>query len=983
MQNFLEKLAADPWIGPKLAHTRRLPGRRARFAEPAAELPRELRDALAGRGIERLFSHQAAALDAARAGRNVLAVTPTASGKTFVFALPVLETILAEPGAKAVFLYPTKALAQDQVKALRELAAGLGGIRPPRFEIYDGDTPDALRRKIKADPPEILVTNPDMLHMGILAHHHDWAGWFGSLRWVVLDELHVYRGIFGAHVHHVIARLKRLSALHGGAPRFVAASATIGEPGAFAQTLVGEPFEVVTDSGAPAAARHVAILNPVTVSPYTAAVKVIGAATRAGLRTIAFTKARRIAELLHQWIARDEPDLARRVAPYRAGYLPEERRRIESRLSKGDLLAVISTSALELGIDVGGLDVCVLVGYPGSLTSSWQRIGRVGRQERDALVVLIALPDALDQYLVAHPDLLFDGAFERAVLDPWNPAIASAHLVCAAAEEPLREEELAAPKARALVAALEQDGRLRADASGTRWMSHRRRPQRDVGLRSAGAPFTIVTDGGERILGTIDAMRVYHECHPGAIYLHAGRSYLVKTLDVDAKRVETEPIRADYYTTVLGEKETEILERIEETTLPAQGAALPVGLGRLRVTVRILGYQKKRFFDGESVSTHSLDAPPLVFETVGFWVELPRSLPQAFTAAGLHFMGGIHAVEHAAIGLFPLLAISDRGDIGGISYPMHPQLGAPAIFVYDGVPGGAGLAERGFHELPTLLQRTRDHVGSCPCEEGCPACIQSPRCGNGNKPLDKAAAIRVLRIVLGEEAVPVAEETVAVPRAPEVRAEGRKHGISRPGRYDGVAFVPDPAVAVAPVPPAAVAPDGRVLVFDLETQRSAAEVGGWGNASRMGLALAIVYDVEKGSYATYYEADVDRLLLDLAFADRVVGFNIDRFDLTVLSGYTQRDLTRIKTLDLLDVVYKRLGFRLSLGHLSEANLGESKSGDGLQSLEWWKQGRIDLIEQYCRKDVEVTWRLWTLGRDRGYLLYRDRVGQALRVPVSW
>ena len=672
---------------------------------------------------------------------------------------------------------------------------------------------------------------------------------------------------------------------------------------------------------------------------------------------------------MHQWLVKEAPELKRKVAPYRAGYLPEERREIERKLFSGELLAVIATSALELGIDVGGLDVCVLVGYPGSRTSTWQRIGRVGRENRDALVVLIAMPDALDQYLVAHPDVLFDGAFERAVLDPWNPAVAEAHLVCAAAEEPLTASEVASfgPRGRAVVETLSSQGRLARDAEGARWFSYRRRPQREVSPRATGSPFSILEADTGRLLGTIDAMRVWYECHPGAIYLHAGESNHIEAIQVDHKRAIARKTRADYYTVVLGEKETEILERLEARELPIPGGALPVGFGRLKVTVRIREYQKKRLFGGEAIATYPLEVPPLTFETTGLWIEIPRVLPSLLTTEGLHFMGGIHAVEHAAIGLFPLLAIADRGDIGGISYAAHPQLEGPAIFLYDGVPGGAGLAERAFAELVDLLTKTRELIDACPCESGCPACIQSPRCGNGNKPLDKAAALRVLRVLLGEVAVDLA----VAPGPPEParpRPPG-KHGITRGGAVQE----PNPVPASA----------GQVLVFDLETQRSAEDVGGWGFASKMGLALAVVYDVARETYRTYYEADVDRLLVDLAFADRVVGFNIDRFDLAVLSGYTDRDLARIRTLDLLAEIHKCVGFRVSLNHLSEVNLGESKAGDGLQSLQWWKEGRIDLIERYCRKDVEVTRRLWELGRAQGFLLHRDKAGRTLRLPAAW
>jgi len=991
---FIEQLLVHPTLSPMIAHHRRVDASPPRYRAPSNPLPERIATALDAQGLHRLYEHQAEGLDRARGGEDVLLVTPTASGKTLLFALAAMETFLDDPRARALFLYPTKALAQDQVGGFRELAGGLGALRPPSFEIYDGDTSSARRRKIRSDPPSALITNPDMLHMGILAHHENWETFLRNLRWVVLDELHVYRGIFGAHVHHILARLQRLCAHYGAKPQFIAASATVGNPATFARTLVGRDFAVVDRSGAPQSAKDVVFLNPVGVSPYTVAVRVLIEAIRAGRRTIAFTKARRVTELLYAWLVRQEPTFASRVAPYRAGYLPAERRRIESRLFRGELSAVLSTSALELGIDVGALDVCILVGYPGSLISSWQRIGRVGRQRDDGVVVMIAMPDALDQYVVHHPDLFFGGEFEKAVLDPWNTHVAGRHLVCAAAEHPLDEDDFARSEedAKTLVRTLVDEGRLVQDAAGRRFFSFRRNPQRDVSVRSAGEPFTIVERASGKVLGTIDGKRVYHECHPGAIYLHGGQSFLIHELDRDRRRVHAEAARVDYYTVVQGDKETEILERQDSKRV----GEFTVGLGRLKVTVRIRGYQKKRLFDGEPVSQHPLEVPPLVFETIGFWIELPPELPAAYSSQGLHFMGGIHATEHATIGLFPLLTIADRDDLGGISYTGHPQIGGPAVFVYDGVPGGAGLAIQGFADVERLVERTLELVENCPCEAGCPACIQSPKCGNGNKPLDKEAALLTLRLAGGRialESLGVAPAAAAEDRAPlpayprdeaagSVRPERKRHGISRAGNLEAE-DAREVRKAATDASAARESSTERTLVFDLETQRSADEVGGWGNVDRMGLALAVVYDTGHEVYRTYYETDVDRLLLDLVMADCVVGFNIDRFDLRVLSAYSRWDLGRIRTLDLLARIHTKLGFRLSLGHLCEVNLGEGKAGDGLQSLQWWKDGRIDLIEQYCKKDVELTRRIYDLGRQQGYLLYRDHSDRKVRVPADW
>ncbi|MBD3867698.1 MAG: DEAD/DEAH box helicase [Acidobacteria bacterium] len=968
MQELLKTLRDDSLVGDLIRHSRHVQGSPAKYASPREPLEPVLANALDSLGIHRLYSHQAEALDLLADGRNVLVATPTASGKSLVFALPVLQSILADRNSRALFLYPTKALAQDQIAGLRKLAMAASPLNPPSFEIYDGDTTQHQRKKIRADPPNVLITNPDMLHFSLLANHQSWEPFLRNLKWVVLDELHVYRGMFGAHVHHVLRRLKRLAG-GGKPPRIVAASATIGNPEEFAGTLTGETFTAVTASGAAGAERHVMFLNPVMVSPYTVAVRVVAAAAKAGLRTIAFTKARRITELLHTWLVRQEPELAGQVAPYRAGYLPEERRRIEERLFRGDLKAVLTTSALELGIDVGGLDVCVLVGYPGSLMSSWQRIGRVGRTGRPALVVMVAMPDTLDQYVISHPDRFFGDGFEQAVLDPTNEVVAARHLVCAAAETPLRRDELRedGDRLERLAEQLVDDGELAEDEAGERFISFRLKPHRHMNLRGAGRPFTILEAGTGTVLGSIDGGRVYQECHPDAIYLHGGRTLRIRELDVDKRVVTAEPYAADYYTVVLGEKETEILEVCETREMDYHRA----GYGRLKVTVRIHGYQKKKIFGGETISEYPLEAPEQIYETTGFWIEMPTGWAAEFAARERHFMGGIHAAEHALIGLFPLLAISDRGDIGGISHTGHPQLNGPGIFIYDGTPGGAGLAERGYRDLESLLRQTLAHVVGCPCEDGCPGCIHSPKCGNGNRPLDKIACREVLEGMLGEGDLPRigdAREIVvqAEPEPATVEQSGprKRHGIVR-------------------APEREKPRDGKVLVMDLETRRSAEEVGGWGNADRMGLALAVVYDVNRQEYRTYFEEDVDRLLLDLLTADQVVGFNVDRFDLKVLSGYTDGDLGRVRTCDLLTRVHGKLGYRLSLQHLSEVNLGESKSGSGLDSLKWWKEGKIDLIESYCRKDVEMTRKLWETGRSRGYLLYRDKRDRTLRIPADW
>ena len=1187
VQEFIESLLRDPHLADEVVYRGEIPAAPPRWGEPAVPLPEALRAAAMRLGVGRLYSHQATALDRLREGRHVALVTPTASGKSLVNYLPTAE-MLEQEGGHALFLFPHKALEQDQLKKLQVFGKGLFGNRDLIAEIYDGDTPASKRRKIRAHPPDVLITNPDMLHMGFLAYHGDWARFFGSLRLVVIDELHVYRGVFGAHFAHVMRRLARVTAHYGASPLYLACSATVGNAAQFARTLLGMPFEIVSESGSPRAPRHFLFVNPVA-SPYTVATRIFLDSVRAGYRTIAFTKARKITELMHSWAEQQGGrDIAKKIASYRAGYLPEERREIEKRLFRGDLVGVIATSALELGIDVGGLDVCILVGYPGSMMSAWQRIGRVGRQDRESLVVLIAQPDALDQYFMNHPEEFFTRAFEPAVVDPGNPAVASAHAVCAGAEIALGRDEAESYVGGPGVEALLAGGKLVLDEAGERYFSLKRQPQREVNLRSGGESYAILADEGERPIGTIDGVRVFHECHEGAIYLHAGASYRVVRLDREAKRVLAVPFSGDYYTQALGTKETEILETFSTSRMPGYD----LSLGRLKVTVLITEYAKKRLRDQETISKHPIDVPPIVFETIGFWMKIPEALGREATRRELHFMGGLHASEHAMISLFPLLALCDRSDVGGISYSLNPQLASPAIFIYDGYPGGIGLAASVHDRIGDLFLTTRRLLESCPCEDGCPSCVQSPRCGSGNRPLDKASALLILRHLTGESVIErAAAESACVAagagtevslenaganeagrrmiearsgdgaraartevanavvqgrdRAAEADAisaggganlgtgpEGRAgrsgppvgkarvadepgpspergHRASpvvpekppgkprrgsivqatppaapngpRPGApvqsrltlesgLDGGAFVAVPPASPAvpekppgkprrgsivqaapparsgaaqnlagtgaispaggpvlsvgssgprdgagsgttgtsggPVPPARAAGltsgdgpalpmpgphapfglrpgEGRMLFFDVETQRSAEEVGGWGKIRDMGLALAVVYDAQKNLYTTFFEKDVEKLVLELVMADCVVGYNSERFDLEVLSAYGSWDLGRIRSFDMLKYIRGRLGFRLKLGDLAEANLGVGKSADGLQSLVWFKEGRLDLIEEYCRRDVEVTARLFFLGRERGYLLYRNYEGTSVRLQVEW
>ena len=1013
----VEDLGLDARLGPQLLYTAHLPASEAVYGELDPPLPEPIARALGSGGVPRLWSHQVEGIAAVRRGENVLVTTPTASGKSLIFQLPALEEALRGGSGHGLFLFPLKALGQDQRGKLARLAEEAG--LPPEIagcEIYDGDTPAAKRLAIRKRFPRVVISNPDMLHLGVIGHWTAWGPFLADLRWIVLDELHTYRGIFGSHFHHVLQRFLRLCRSVGSDPVLIASSATAANAGEFAETLTGRRFHWIRDSGAPREGRHLLLFRP-EGSPYTTALQLFVRLLNAGLKTIVFTKARRITELLYSWLRRQEPALAARVASYRAGFLAEERRRIERSLFEGRLDGVISTSALEMGIDVGGLDACILVGYPGSMMATWQRSGRVGRAGRESITALVAMPDALDQYFLDHPQEFLERPCERLIVDPENDPVSRAHLVCAAAEMPLcGEDRLYLERHGPRVEKLLDQGHLLAASEGDEIFCLRRRPQRYINLRGTGETFAILAGG--RTIGTVDGVRVLHECHPGAVYLHAGRQYLVEALEREERRVQAVAADLDYFTTPLTEKETEILEVLEERRDgPLQG-----WLGRLKVTERVVGFERKRIYGQEAIDQTPLDLPPVEFETVGLWWAAPRAIEETLRRRGEHFLGSLHASEHAGISLFPILALCDRGDIGGISYPLHPQIGSGAVFIYDGHPGGVGIAARGFADLPDLLNRVRLLIEGCACETGCPSCIQSPKCGNGNRPLDKPGAARALRLLLGLEepavgwgegvkvslaASPVSPHHPGPPLPKGEEGEQQDGGHVGPPLRSMLAsdfpslplgergqgsegFSAQPSLFQRAFsfffrkePPRPREP--RTLLFDLETLRSAADVGGWGHAHRMGVAVGVVCHLEEGRFEVFSESQVQGLVEALKSASQVIGYNIRRFDYQVLSGYTGEDYARLlPTLDLLEYVHSRLGFRVAMGHLAQETLGTAKSADGLQSLEWVRQGRLDLVEQYCRKDVEILRDLYLHGRREGFLLYRDRRRDVrLKLRVGW
>jgi DEAD/DEAH box helicase domain-containing protein len=952
--DFINTLKENAEYRDILSYYNYLPEKPVSYAKGDQGLSPLVAEALARLGVPRLYSHQGEALAAIRAGKNLLVATPTASGKTLIYNLPVLESLLQDPRGHALYLFPLKALEQDQFKTLQELDAALP-CPSLTAAIYDGDTPPAQRQAIKAHPPHVLISNPDMLHMGLMPYHASWSGFFARLKFVVIDEVHTYRGIMGSHMAQVLRRLKRICAHYGSHPQFLLSSATIAQPDIFVRTLTGLDIEIITESGAPQSGRHFLFLNPPGGAPVTAA-RIFAQAIRKGLSTICFTQARKLTELIHVWSQRLAPEMRRYISSYRAGFLPEERREIEGALASGKMRGVISTSALEMGIDIGGLDVCILVGYPGTMVTTWQRAGRVGRQGRDSLIVLVAQADALDQYFIKYPDQFFGRPLETAVVDPDNPFVVKAHLPCAAQELPLGaagEKFFDLQHHEAVLTELARERQLLHSAAGDAWFARARFPQKEVNIRGIGESFAIFQTGKKRPLGSIDGHRALRECHPGAVYLHKAQTWVVENLDLARRNVWVNPIEPNYFTRIQTDKETEILEVLESR----QVASFKACMGRLKVTEHILAYEKRRLPGQELLGQVPLDLPPQIFETVGMWLEIPDPVKNAVYAAGGHFMGGIHALEHVLISMFPLFALADRYDIGGISHPAHPQVGKAAIFIYDGYPGGVGLSARAYEILEDLLKRSQELTAACPCEDGCPSCIHSPKCGSGNKPLDKEAALKIAALLLGMEEEPPAETLVVQEAAPP----------------------PLPAVE-----PAVAWFSRRKLGFlDLETCCSAADVGGWDQCHRMGVSLAVLHETHTGVATTYREHDLERLGQRLKKLDLVVGFNIKRFDYQVLQPYTAIRLSELPTMDILEEVYNILGHRLSLGHLAEKTLGESKTGDGLLALELYAAGKWQELESYCRQDVALTHRLFEFGVRHGYLIYQHRQGALVRLPVDW
>jgi len=735
-------------VGEELTYLGGEPARTARSAPFPDELHPKVRAALEAQGVSELYEHQAGAWEAAARGEHVVVTTGTASGKSLAFNLPVLDALAREPKRRALYLYPTKALAQDQLRSLTSLK-----VPRVRAAIYDGDT-EAERRWQIRKWSNLVLSNPDMLHVGVLPHHDRWGDVLSNLAYVVVDEAHVYRGVFGSHVGNVLRRLRRLARVYGADPQFLLASATISNPGELARSLLGVEVTVLGDDAAPRAERTIALWNPPLVdeelglraSALGEASRLMAELVSRGLRTLCFAKSRKSAELIHRFTAdRLGREYRSRLSPYRAGYTPGQRREIEQRLVAGELLGVAATDALELGIDIGLLDCVITTGFPGTVASLRQQWGRAGRRGH-GLAVLVASEDALDQYFMREPEALLERRVEAAILDHTNPRVLDGHVRAAAFEAPIDDHD------RDVLgdAALERAPllpELKRTPAGFVWAG-RDYPAARIPLRSTSPDsFSVIDTMTGSVLGLVERERAYSTVHDGAVYLHLGEAYRVTALDLEARQALVSPFAGDLYTQAKKDTTTAIEspERVEHRL------GLELTWGRVSVTEQVVAYQLKKASTQETLDLVGLDLPETTFETEAIWF-----CPEPWMLEGLDQMpkllGALHAAEHALIALLPLWAMCDRWDIGGLSTNIHFQTGRPTVFVYDGHPGGVGITERGFEAFEGWVEDTAKLLAGCPCERGCPSCVQSPKCGNLNDMLDKAGALELLDRLVGARA---------------------------------------------------------------------------------------------------------------------------------------------------------------------------------------------------------------------------------------
>ena len=745
IEDFIKNIKQMQSYKKQIIHIQKIQAQKADFGKLEKPLPENIQNCLLNREIV-FYSHQAEAINKVRQGKNVVIVTPTASGKTLAFNIPVLEALTEDPNATALYLYPTKALTNDQLKVLRELEKDIGIKASPN--IYDGDTPQSQRASIRENS-KIILSNPYGLHQ-YLPWHYKWRTFLKNLKFVIIDEAHVYRGVFGSNVAMLLRRLMRICSYYNADPQIILSSATIANPEEHAKRLTGKDFEVISKDGAPKGKKTFMFWNPPFIdndntirrSTHQETKDLLTLSILKNLQTLCFTTSRQMAELITRWTKEElrqrSPKLQNLITAYRAGYLPQERRQIENRLKNKDLIGVVSTNALELGIDIGSLDSVIISGYPGTVISTWQQAGRAGRTNAESLVTLVAFQNPLDQYFMKHPDDFFGRPHEQAIIDLHNQYISLGHIMCAASELPITDNdrkffpELFSES----IHALEQQHLVRKTPRGYVY-SGTARPVEVVNLESISDKTVTVLSKGN-VLETLPLNKAYEEAHEGAVLLHQGETYISEELNLETLTAKVRQEDVNYYTEVLKDVDVTIKKTFQE-----KQEKVKIGLGELTITETYHQYLTKTY--DEVIKRLPLDLPLLTFTTVGLWFLVPDKLRKELESQNLDFDGGLHAVEHAMIAMSPIFAMCDRWDIGGLSTPLHPDTGEPTIFIYDGFEGGIGISENLYANIKLLWEKTLQLIDNCECKEGCPSCIYSPKCGNENEPLDKKAARIILK----------------------------------------------------------------------------------------------------------------------------------------------------------------------------------------------------------------------------------------------
>jgi len=750
VERVIGALEGGPRYKDRIAHIEVLPAREPTYGEIKKELPINLQRYLAKKRIT-LYQHQCDALNALRSGKNVVITTPTASGKTLAFNVPIFETLLQDECATALYLYPTKALSNDQLKVIKEFERLSGTLVHP--DVYDGDTPTSKRPKIR-ETARIVISNPYELHH-VLPWHYKWQKFLSNLKFVVIDEGHIYRGVFGSNVAFLFRRLRRLCNLYGSDPQFILSTATLANPIELGEKLVGCSFDLIAQDGSPKGKKYFIFYNPYfdgsnsgEYSTHQETKSLLLFFVRSHLQTLCFTVSRKMAELIALWskmeVKEAEPYLVDKITAYRAGYLPAERREIENNLKNETLLGVTSTNALELGIDIGSLDSVIISGYPGTIISTWQQAGRAGRGIEESITTLVAFQNPLDQYFMKHPEIFFGKSHEHAIIDLSNYYIVLGHLMCAAAEAPITVadgESFFGDTCEEGLRELERQGLVQNTLRG--WVySGKGRATEVVRLDALSSDtFKVICNG--KLMETIDRIQAYREAHNGAVLLHQGETYIVEDFDLNGATVQVKKREVDFHTEPMKTVDIEILQEIEQKKI----GEFVVSFGDVKVTERYVGYKILRYDRVMGIET--LHLPPLHFKTAGLWFTVPDDVRTATKEAHVDFAGGLHGVEHAMIGIMPFYVMCDRWDIGGVSTPHHPDTANPTVFIYDGFEGGIGLTEKAFELIENIIKMTLELVRDCNCESGCPACIFSPKCGNENEPLDKKGTILLLEKLLG------------------------------------------------------------------------------------------------------------------------------------------------------------------------------------------------------------------------------------------